>query len=264
MVSGISGLSDMSSAMLQQMQQKRFQKIDKNGDGRLDGDELSAMDEEMTSAGLESFDVDSFIQSADTDGDGLVSESEDASAFAAMMSQAMPPQGPPPGGAKGGGPASFEELDANGDGYLDAEELEALTANGSRSVDEILEEVDTDGDGLVSAEEDAAQRSKMQSGNRGTRSTPLAGLLSEQAYASSGETSSVASTLLELLQSQNGSTGSSSLLSNAVNGGEESGASGDSLCAALNALIAELLAKYETQVAAAGGTTTSGSVSTSA
>ena len=75
---------------------------------------------------------------ADTDGDGLISREE----FAAVSAQ----------------PERFDELDSNGDGFLDAgERSSARRRRGGRgSASERLTAIDTDGDGLISRAEFAA------------------------------------------------------------------------------------------------------------
>ena len=80
-----------------------FDRLDANSDGMLDTDELGAP--RQRPRGRRSA-ADRFA-AIDTDGDGLISSAE----FAAL------PSAPP---------VSFEELDANADGYLDEEEKAAI------------------------------------------------------------------------------------------------------------------------------------------
>lgn len=161
MISSINGVGSLNQSYMTQMRQQMFNKIDTNGDGKHDKDELAAM---VANGPQGAPSVDEILSSFDTDGDGAISESE----FEAAAPSGQPMQGPPPmmGGMKGMATADFLEqmfnsIDTNGDGVHDEEELAAMVANGPEGapgVDEILEKFDTDGDGSVSkAEFEAGQ-----------------------------------------------------------------------------------------------------------
>jgi len=161
MISSISGFSSLNQSNMIQMRQQMFSRIDTNGDGKHDKDELAAM---AANGPQGAPGVDEILEKFDTDGDGAISKAE----FEAAAPQEQPMQGPPPmmGGMGGMSSADFMEqmfssIDTNGDGVHDKDELAALAANGPQGapgVDEILEKFDTDGDGAISkAEFEAGQ-----------------------------------------------------------------------------------------------------------
>lgn len=148
MISSISSMNSMTSMM--QMRQQMFSKIDTNGDGKHDADELSAMVANGPQGGPG---VEDILAQFDTDGDGSISESEFNTA----------PQGPP-GGPSGAGAMSTEDLvaqmfaqaDENEDGVIDEDELAQIAAMGPEdgpSAEELLSRLDTDGDGTISETE---------------------------------------------------------------------------------------------------------------
>jgi Ca2+-binding EF-hand superfamily protein len=166
MISSISGLSSLTQSYMAQMRQQMFSKIDTNGDGKHDKDELAQMVANGPQGGPS---VDDILSKFDTDGDGTISESEFEAA--SPPEQQMQAAGFPPmmGGMGGMSSADFLEqmfsnVDTNGDGVHDEDELAAMVANGPQggpSVDEILEKFDTDGDGAISkAEFEAGQAQK--------------------------------------------------------------------------------------------------------
>jgi hypothetical protein len=99
MVSGIQGMSSISSDMMAQMKEKMFAKLDSDGDGQID---LATLAEEMQARTAEAdsetnavsdrpdpfADLYEALTAADTNGDGAVSQAE----FDAMEPPA-PPQG---------------------------------------------------------------------------------------------------------------------------------------------------------------------------
>lgn len=165
MISSISGLGGSNQSYMAQMRQQMFSRIDSNGDGKHDKDELVAM---VAKGPQGAPSVDDILSKFDTDGDGTISESE----FEAAAPPEQKMKGPPPmmGGMGGMATADFLEqmfssIDTNGDGVHDKDELAAMVANGPEGapgVDEILERFDTDGDGAISKAEFDADHSQEQ------------------------------------------------------------------------------------------------------
>lgn len=116
------GLSTVASAQPGPM----FEKMDRNGDGAIDGEEARAMREKA-------------FARMDSNGDGTVTQAE--------IEQRRQ-------GARQGADAMFAKADSNGDGALSKEEFLAFPGMMGRA--------DRDGDGLVTAEEAAALRKQME------------------------------------------------------------------------------------------------------
>ncbi|MFH2055334.1 MAG: EF-hand domain-containing protein [bacterium] len=121
MVEGISGMSQPSIAMIQQMREQMFARTDQNGDGGIDKTELQQMIEQMPKHGGQAPDVEELFSAADTNGDGTL----DATEFAAI--------GPPPPGDRFERSSESQDLeemfaaaDTNGDGVIDATEFAAM------------------------------------------------------------------------------------------------------------------------------------------
>jgi len=148
MMSSISNMNSMTSMI--QMRQQMFSKIDTNGDGKHDADELSAMVANGPQGGPGSEDI---LTQFDTDGDGSISECE--------FNAAQPR---PPGAMQGMSGMSTEDLisqmfsqaDENEDGVIDEHELSQIVAMGPENgpgAEELLSQLDTDGDGTISEAE---------------------------------------------------------------------------------------------------------------
>ncbi len=148
MISSISSGSNLTSMI--QMRQQMFSKIDTNGDGKHDADELSAMAANGPQDGPSAEDI---LTQFDTDGDGSISESE--------FNAADPGSS---GAMSGAGVMStedfisqmFSKIDENEDGTIDEDELAQMVAMGpedSPSTEELLSQLDTDGDGTISETE---------------------------------------------------------------------------------------------------------------
>jgi Ca2+-binding EF-hand superfamily protein len=154
MISSIGSSHSMYS--MTQMRQQMFAKIDTNGDGKHDKDELAAM---VANGPTGAPSVDDILSKFDTDGDGAVSESELNAGQ--DQNQAQGAGGPPP--PPMGNTSStdfikqlFSKSDTNGDGILSSDELSSMVANGPAggpSADELLSKLDTDGDGSISENE---------------------------------------------------------------------------------------------------------------
>ena len=71
MISSISGLSSLTQSYMAQMRQQMFSKIDTNGDGKHDKDELAEMVANGPKGGPS---VDDILSKFDSDGDGAISE----------------------------------------------------------------------------------------------------------------------------------------------------------------------------------------------
>jgi hypothetical protein len=96
------------------------------------------------------------LMQADTDHDGKLSQSEFAAGMAALRAgegrSDRPDGARSPGGGGGRDPSRmFKMLDSNGDGFLDAAEIDAMSARR-------FARMDANGDGKVTAEEREAGR----------------------------------------------------------------------------------------------------------
>jgi Ca2+-binding EF-hand superfamily protein len=163
MISSISGLSSLTQSYMAQMRQQMFSKIDTNGDGKHDKDELAKMVANGPKGGPS---VDDILSRFDTDGDGAISEGEFEAA--GPPNQQMQGAGFPPmmGGMGGMSSADFLEqmfsnADADGDGKISTEEMSTMVSNapaGGPTVKEIFDKLDTNEDGYISkAEFEAGQ-----------------------------------------------------------------------------------------------------------
>lgn len=179
-MSSISGLGSTGSAWGQmptqgarqaRMQERMFQKADSDGSGGIDATELqAALDtvSEKTGASLSTSAADLLTQS-DSNGDGVLSSDEMASA----MQSVMPP---PPStmefaqtrsGQGGGDDDLFGKVDTDGNGSISESELQSLmdkmasdgkstTSGEAPSASDMIAKLDTDGDGALSESEFAA------------------------------------------------------------------------------------------------------------
>jgi len=122
MVSSIGGSSSLMQSYMTQMRQQMFSKVDANGDGKLDSDELAEM---VANGPKNGPSVDEILSQSDTDGDGSVSESE--------FEATAPP--PPPMQGMGGMSSAdfleqlFSDADTNGDGVISEDEMSTVVAN---------------------------------------------------------------------------------------------------------------------------------------
>ncbi|KAM4828520.1 calmodulin-alpha-like [Thomomys bottae] len=125
-----------------------FSRFDKNGDGKINTEELGevmkAVGQNLTEAELKEL-----IARLDTDGDGTISFQEFLTAVAKRM--------------KGGATESelrsvFSAFDENGDGHISVEELKQAMAQlgeelSQEDLDAMIREADLDKDGQVNYEE---------------------------------------------------------------------------------------------------------------
>lgn len=97
MVSSISDMSGINSALMQQMRQDMFTRLDTNGDGSIDRSELEAMSAEHESRTGQAMDIDEIFAADDVNGDGVIDETEFMeSTYRPQGAPEGPPPGPPP------------------------------------------------------------------------------------------------------------------------------------------------------------------------
>jgi Ca2+-binding EF-hand superfamily protein len=138
MVSSISSMGGYSSASQTQMLEKLFSKIDKNGDGKIDKDELTAFKAASQSgSATNSTSVDDIFNKLDTNQDGSISKDEFKAGMAKMRHH-HGAGGPPP-------PSTDSSQDSS-----------------STTVEDIFKSIDTDGDGTISKSEFKAALEKLQ------------------------------------------------------------------------------------------------------
>ncbi len=148
MVNSIGGSSNMMSMV--QMRQNMFNKIDTNGDGKHDLEELQQMVSNGPQGGQSAEDI---LAQFDTDGDGAISESE--------FNAADPASSGATSGTQGMSTSDFVaklfgQTDENEDGTIDEDELAQMVANGPEngpSTEDLLSMLDADGDGSISKTE---------------------------------------------------------------------------------------------------------------
>ncbi len=126
MMNGIPGVSNLNVQMMNDMREQTFARLDPDGDGQIDLSELETKAQETGRSEGRFAQLLEDLAAADTDGDGLVSESE----FDQML-QSGPPSGPPPGPPPSADMSQslIDLLDTDGDGKIDLEELQAQTGN---------------------------------------------------------------------------------------------------------------------------------------
>lgn len=148
MISSISSSSNMTSMI--QMRQQMFSKIDTNGDGKHDAEELGAMVANGPQGGPGAEEI---ITQFDTDGDGSISETE---FNAADPGSSGATSGPRAMSTEDFISQMFSKMDENEDGTIDEDELAQMVAMGPEngpSTEELLSQLDTDGDGAISETE---------------------------------------------------------------------------------------------------------------
>jgi len=126
-----------------------FKKLDKNGDGMISKQEMSA-------AGLSQQEVNAIFSIGDTNGDGDIDMDEfigvmcpSATAVVFKLGQAFK--------GKEGAAAVFKQIDVNGDGLLSKQEMSSAMIGGAKlsksEVDAIFKLGDVNGDGEIDMEE---------------------------------------------------------------------------------------------------------------
>ena len=97
MMSGITGMGGMMGGM-RPNQQQMFNRLDRDGNGGIDQNELSAITEKMSAHTGTEIDVASVMEEFDSDQDGNLSQEEGRSAMHSLREQV----GPPPKDRMGG------------------------------------------------------------------------------------------------------------------------------------------------------------------
>ncbi len=164
MTSGISSIGGsnylMQSGGMRERGAKMFDKIDSNGDGGIDQNELEILAERISSRTGNSINVEDAISTYDTGGDGVLNKEE--------MRSFMKNNAPGKGGSNDmmqsvsmqeRGAGKFDKIDSNGDGGIDQNELEifaeriSLRTGNSINVEDAISTYDTGGDGVLNKEE---------------------------------------------------------------------------------------------------------------
>lgn len=99
MMAGISGMGGMMGGMRPD-QQQMFNRVDKDGSGGIDKEELGTMAEKIAERTGNEIDVDSLIEEYDGDGDGVLNQDETQAAMESLREEMGPP--PQPGGMNQG------------------------------------------------------------------------------------------------------------------------------------------------------------------
>jgi Ca2+-binding EF-hand superfamily protein len=132
------------NARSQQLQKELFAKLDSNGDGAVDQDELGSA---LTSAGSTA-DSSKIFSAQDKNEDGVVSQDELAASFT-----------PPPPPPRVSSDELFSQLDADGDGTVTTTELNSAlqvsdsTSSNNTDTAALLKVLDSDSSGGVSSDE---------------------------------------------------------------------------------------------------------------
>ncbi len=182
MVSSIGGSTGYLSSMIAEMRKQTksasqlseelFSKADVNGDGIIDESELSKALSSQTKVGNgEGPSAGELFDLLDADGDGGITKQEHADGMQAIQDKLQGQQNTmamlgmvgmtPPQEAQQSSSSIFSQLDTNGDGVIDAEELANALGNSSSTNDDedssaleqLIAALDKDGDGTVSEEE---------------------------------------------------------------------------------------------------------------
>jgi hypothetical protein len=128
MMSGISGMGGMMGGMRPDPQQM-FNRVDKDGSGGLDKDELSVMTDEISERSGIEIDAQSLMEEYDGDGDGALNPEETHAAMESLKEELGPP--PRPGGEGNPGPGVYGQ-----DGGENGTSVDQLLAALSEADDE--------------------------------------------------------------------------------------------------------------------------------
>lgn len=138
----------MATQDLTALRQKRFSKIDQDGDGKITKDELQAARPQNGKGPS----VDDIFSKVDTNQDGAIDEGEDKVAFEAMVKHGHHHHGGAPDPTKLA-ETLFKKADADSSGSITKDELtQALSSKNDKSskIDDLFKAADTDGDGSIS------------------------------------------------------------------------------------------------------------------
>jgi len=130
MMSGISGVGGMMGGMRPNPQQM-FNRMDGDGNGGIDQNELSAITTQMAEQSGTEIDVAGVMEAFDSDQDGLLSQEESQSAMESLHEQLGPPPPPPMGGMEGPGAGSMSNQ-AVSEAYSQSDEDQS-------TIDQLLE-----------------------------------------------------------------------------------------------------------------------------
>lgn len=162
--SGNSLMGQLNMTSAKPKPEEIFAKIDSNGDGSIDKTELQSFSEQISNRDGDTIEISKMFANIDTDSDGLISQEEFLAAKPAEPRGMGPGQPPDP-------EAVFSQMDVNGDGSIDKNEMKAfmekMPGHGGQTpdIDKMFSETDSDGDGKISKEEFVAAETKRHQQN---------------------------------------------------------------------------------------------------
>lgn len=150
MIPHVSSGSSSATQSLIALRERRFQKLDQDGDGKITKDEMTAAKPKNGKGPS----VDDLFSKIDTDQDGAIDQAEDQAAMEKMRAEhhGRRPAGPPPDAAKLA-ENIFKSADGDSDGKITLSALESTKQDDSPSAEDILKAVDSDQDGSITQTE---------------------------------------------------------------------------------------------------------------